>query len=73
MNNTGTVAQQAPNAYNNMMNINYLRSIGRSLLKVIRAKRYAPGRENPIGFGAAGALQLPREALELLSCGKEHV
>jgi len=45
------------------MNINDLRSIGRSLFKEIQAERYAPGRKIPIGVGAAGDKTFPVDSL----------
>lgn len=45
------------------MNINDLRSIGRSLFKEIQAERYAPDRKTPVGIGAAGDKTFPVDSL----------
>jgi myo-inositol-1(or 4)-monophosphatase len=63
MDNIRTVAQEAPNAYNNVMNINDLRSIGKSLFKEIQAERYAPGRNTAVRVGAAGDKTFPVDSL----------
>ena len=63
MDNIHPIAQQAPNAYNNVVNINDLRSIGKSLFKEIKAERYAPGRKTAIGIGAAGDKTFPVDSL----------
>jgi myo-inositol-1(or 4)-monophosphatase len=45
------------------MNINDLRSIGRSLFREIQTERYAPGRKTPVGVGAAGDKTFPVDSL----------
>ncbi len=45
------------------MNINDLRSIGKSLFKEIQAERYAPDRKIAVGVGAAGDKTFPVDIL----------